>query len=87
MRYTIRAARYANPEGSLVEVQTEEEGAVMTMRQRQESWQALQEWLARGGAIASHTEVTKERRRDLAAKLDKLKSALVSRSLVTAEDV
>lgn len=91
--YTIQSARFANKENTVVEAVTAEAGAVMISEprpgmseHRAALWAHLQEWLAKGNAIEAHVAAAVDTR-DLAAELDELKTVLVQKSVITAEEI
>src|SRR5262245_10223114 len=53
-RYTINSAKYANEEGTAIEIATEESGAVMVCDEpgQEQDWSDVQEWIAGGGTVA-----------------------------------
>lgn len=50
--YTIFSARFANADGTAVEIQTAGFGAVMISAERQDLWEHAQAWIAAGNAAS-----------------------------------
>jgi len=89
MSLTITSARFANPDGTAIELQTAESGAVIAVNRpnRKEAWDAMQAWIAAGNTPAAFVAPTVQRGRDAAAELDALKARLIAKGVLTAQDL
>jgi hypothetical protein len=89
MSYTILSAKYSNHDGTAILAMTAESGSILVTQSpgKKEKWDALQAWVAAGGVIAPFSTQASEKQRDPLAELDKLKSTLIAKTVISESDL
>jgi hypothetical protein len=86
---TILSAKYSNADQTAVIAMTEESATVLITQSpgKAEKWAALQDWIARGGAVAPFVTRAAVKPRELSSELDSLKAALVAKGYISESDI